>query len=545
MGDFFHSVGRFISNGFWFLITLAIIAVVFLVWQAVRIGILNLLHYFEDYTTGFTKVKNMLLELVRLEIEKMNENQFIGENTSFGLDIGQTESSGYSEVLRLPGSFRSTHMYVVGASGSGKSSLLKNLIIQDIQSGMGIAVIDPHGDLISDLIPFIGKRMNKTVMLDLSDTEHILAYNPLERRQGVSVAEQVAKLILAFKRIWSDSWGARMEDILRNTLALLIEQGYTLAEFEKVLVDADFRDMLIENSMNDQAIEYFRGRFNTWNSKERGMYIESSLNKVSAFMSDERIGLRLAQAKSSFNVKDIMNSSGILLVNLAKGRLAGNADLFGALLMADIEMSFLSRTASERLPFALYADEFQNIATESFDTILAEARKFGLCLTMAHQSLKQLDEKLISLILGNAQTQIYFRVNREDSERFAKESENIVKQLEEQDSGLLQEPARKFNLAELWEVAFHRIARLPARQAYIMVKGVLEHPEQIRTLDNPIGKPISFPFDDGYKPMTELVKVKKGKSLELEKAIKAFTVEQKKELNRVVVKPPNDLNFIK
>ena len=147
---------------------------------------------------------------------------------------------------------------------------------------------------------------------------------------------------------------------------------------------------------------------------------------------------------------------------MAKGRLAGNADLFGALLMADIEMSFLSRQPNERRPFAIYADEFQNIATESFDTVLGEARKFGICLTMAHQSLKQLDDKLISLILGNAQTQVYFRVSRQDAERLSKEAMNIVEQLYERDDHLIQEPEHKFTLNEMWEVAFHNLAVRPA-----------------------------------------------------------------------------------
>lgn len=149
-------------------------------------------------------------------------------------------------------------------------------------------------------------------------------------------------------------------------------------------MDADFREILLDTTIIEQAADYFRGRYNTWNAKEGALYI----NKVSAFLADDRIGARLAQSESAFNINDIMDSGGVLLVNLAKGRLAGNADLFGALLMAEIEMSFLSRQPHERRPFALYVDEFQNIATESFETVLAEARKFGLCLTMALQSLK-------------------------------------------------------------------------------------------------------------------------------------------------------------
>jgi hypothetical protein len=154
----------------------------------------------------------------------------------------------------------------------------------------------------------------------------------------------------------------------------------------------------------------------------------------------------------------------------------------------------------------LYVDEFQNIATDSFATVLAEARKFGLCLTMAHQSLKQVDDKLAALILGNAQTQVYFRVGRQDAERLAKESSNIIEQLIEQDENepLMQERERKFSMNELWEAAFHQLARLEARKAYVMVKGAMEHPELIRTVDNPMVKSVKFPYGESAAKLEEL-----------------------------------------
>jgi hypothetical protein len=477
--------------------------VILLVW-GIRVGLASFLYYMEDYTTGFFKVRERVMASNQQAAWEL-ENHRTGEMSDpYALALGLTEGSGYAQPLVVPGDFRTTHMYVIGGSGVGKSSLLKNLILQDLQNGMGLAVIDPHGDLITDSLPFLRQRAGQTVLLDLEDTEHLLAYNPLERREGVLVAEQVAKLLLAFKRVWADSWGARMEDILRHTLALLVEHGYTLTEFERVLVDADFRDMLLERTATEQTREFFYGRYNTWNPKERQLFIESSLNKVSAFLADPRIGMRLGQPKSAFSLREIMDSGGVLLVNLAKGRLAGSADLFGALLMADIETSFLTRSKDNRRPFALYTDEFQNIATDSFATVLTEARKFGLCLTMAHQSLEQLDDKLVSLILGNAQTQVYFRVGRTDAERLAKESVNIVKQLAGKGDHLLQEPENKFTLQEMWEVAFHGLARLAQREAYVMVKGAMEHPEKIRTMDNPVGRPVQFPYSAAYLPLDKL-----------------------------------------
>jgi hypothetical protein len=502
--------------------TLIIIALIFLAWYAARKWLVKIYYFMEDYTTGFFKVRDRMAFSTHESLNALAhapvEDRFLG----YSLELGKIDKSIYEEIVKIPGTLRSTHMYIVGASGAGKSSLMKNLLIQDIQNDMGLCVIDPHGDLVHDIIPFLGKRKAHTLVLDLEDTAHMLAYNPLERREGVLVSEQVAKLILAFKRIWGDSWGARMEDILRHTLALLIEHGYTLAEFERLLTDTDFRNRLIEKSEIDQTKEFFQGRYNTWNAKERALFIESSLNKVSAFLADRRIGARLSQPHSSFDIKQIMEKGGILLVNLGKGRLAGNADLFGALLMADIEMSFLTRMAGDRRPFALYVDEFQNIATESFETVLAEARKFGLCLTMAHQSLKQLDEKLIALILGNAQTQIYFRVSRQDAERLAKESENIVRHLEARDEKLMQEPESKFSLQEMWEIAFHNLSRLEFRKAYVMIKGILEYPQLIATLDSPQGREEAFPYSTGYLSLDELENLSKARKQEIEAELQAL-----------------------
>jgi hypothetical protein len=506
---------------------LGVVIALVLVWW-LRTSLASFLYYMEDYTTGFFKVRERALAANHEAAWLLENHSSADASGPYSLALGLTEGGGQQPLI-VPGDFRTTHMYVIGGSGVGKSSLLKNLILQDLANGMGLCVLDPHGDLITDSLPFLKQRAGQTILLDLEDTDHILAYNPLERRDGVLVAEQVAKLLLAFKRVWADSWGPRMEDILRHTLALLVEHGYTLNEFERVLVDADFRELLLEQTNTEQTREFFYGRYNTWNSKERQLFIESSLNKVSAFLADPRIGLRLGQPKSAFSIRDVMDGGGVLLVNLAKGRLAGNADLFGALLMADIEISFLTRGKNNRRPFALYTDEFQNIATESFATVLTEARKFGLCLTMAHQSLEQLDDKLVALILGNAQTQVYFRVGRADAERLAKESANIIRQLQDKQDHLLQEPENKFTLQEMWEVAFHGLARLSQRQAYVMVKGAMEHPEKIRTLDNPVGRPVQFPYSEAYMPLDQLEAQARERREEIDAAVMAYLAESKAE----------------
>jgi len=171
--------------------------------------------------------------------------------------------------------------------------------------------------------------------------------------------------------------------------------------------------------------------------------------------------------------------------------------------------------------------------------VLAEARKFGICLTIAHQSLKQLDDQLVSLILGNAQTQVFFRASRQDSERLSKEAMNIVEQLYERDDHLLQEPENKFTLNEMWEVAFHNLASLQAREAYVMVKGVMEHPELMRTLDNPREPAIEYPFDENYEAIDELQEKHRAGRAELEKRIKKFLKKDDDD-----EEPPDDLGLI-
>lgn len=537
---------------FYFILGLLSLAVMFalpfLLYRAIGSLLRKLYYHWQDHSTGFLRMKDMYQEIARQQLWELSQkvpDEIYGRHQ---LDVGVSESSSYQQVLTIPGEYRPTHMYVVGASGSGKSSLLKNLIIQDILSGIGMCVIDPHGDLVQEILPFIGKREAETLYIDLADDESMLTYNPLERREGVLIEEQVAKLVLAFKRIWGDSWGARLENMMRISLTLLIEQGYTLAEYEKLLVDGDFRDMLLAKTDNELVKEYFKGRFEKYGGVRQIEFGESSLNKVTAFLHDPRIALRISHPKSGWNIRELMDNQGILLVNLAKGQLAENADLFGALLMADLEMSFLSRPKGNRKPFAIYADEFQNIATESFETVLAEARKFGVCLTMANQSLKQLDDKLVSLILGNARTQIYFRVSREDSEKLSKEAENMAGYLEERDFPLMQDSeANKHSLQEMWELAFHKLTRLESREAYVMIKGAMDKPEKMRTLDTPTSMPAELARDERYHALEGLKEERAKQRGKLEKQIEDFLKEDDEPGEKATAtkpEPPPDLDAI-
>ena len=336
------------------------------------------------------------------------------------------------QLARIAEKDRATHFYVIGATGSGKTKFLESLIRQDIEKGNGLAVIDPHGDLVEDIKGYIdyyhGENEDitgKVIIVDPTDPEYTVTFNPLEKLQGVSVSEQVNELISAFRKIWSDSWGVRMEDLLRNSLIALSEAELTLIELPRFLMRRDFRQIVLEKVSHSIARDYFQ-RFDSMTDKSQITWIDPVMNKINAFFSDERIRQMFASStKSSFNIREAMDTGKVLLVKLDKGRLKDSADLLGSLIMAKIQMAAFSRAnipASRRRPFYLYIDEFQNFATGSFMVILSEARKYGLSLIMAHQTLVQISGELKSLILGNAGIQVYFRVSHQDASILSKEA---------------------------------------------------------------------------------------------------------------------------
>jgi len=324
--------------------------------------------------------------------------------------------------------YRSTHFYAVGASGSGKSKFLESLIIQDIIQGEGFGVIDPHGDLIDDIKGWLyfwtQKDFKKDIVLiDPTDPENTASFNPLEPINGIPPERLAAQLVEAFKKIWADAWGERMADIMRNSLIALAENNLTLLELPLLLTEPEVRRKILQNVTSvscRQRFKYFESlSAHTWRE-----WLESTLNKVDAFLSDPAIRQIFASPHSSFNLRDIMDNKKILLVNLNKGRLGDSANLLGALLVSKIKMAAFSRDelpVTKRQPFYLYIDEFQNFATNSFIEILSEARKYKLSLILAHQNLSQLSEDLRDSILANCGIQACFRVNREDAQLLAKE----------------------------------------------------------------------------------------------------------------------------
>jgi hypothetical protein len=400
------------------------------------------------------------------------------------LSLGWHYSEGKQQfqMAKIPQKDRAIHMYVIGASGSGKTKFLEFPIMQDIDLGNGFGIIDPHGDLIEETKGFLADYyhhthdesiLDRVVIVDPTDPKYTVAFNVLEILPGVAPTEQAQELIMVFKRIWADSWGARMEDLLRNSLIALGQAGLTLVDLPQFLTQQAYRTQVMTKVSHQLTRLYFE-RFDSLSRANQLTWTDPVTNKVNAFLADERISQMLAIPKSSFNLREIMDNKKILLIKLNKGQLRDSADLLGSLFMAKIQLAAFSRTdipEAARVPFYLYIDEFQNFASESFSVVLSEARKYGLSLIMAHQTLEQIPSELRSVILGNAGIQVYFRMNRKDAELLAKEAFVYdgydVKEVQMSSSRM---NTKYWSLGEEWERNFAELQNMPPRHCFVKHK---------------------------------------------------------------------------
>jgi type IV secretory pathway TraG/TraD family ATPase VirD4 len=331
---------------------------------------------------------------------------------------------------------RSSHVYVIGKTGAGKSTLLETLAMQDVQHGRGLCLIDPHGDLAERIIASIPEhRRVDLIYLNAPDIGQPYGYNPLRRVHPPRIPLAVSGLLEAFKKLWDEAWGVRMEHVLRNTLFALIEAGdATLPDILRMLTEDRFRAEVIRKVKNEQVREFWTVEFKGYNPRYRQEMIAPIQNKVGAFLADPVLRRIFTATPIDLRFRSIMDEGKILVVNLAKGRLGeDSANLLGALLVTTVGLAAMSRSDApleRRRAFYVYIDEFQSFTTLSVANMISELRKFGVALTLAHQHLQQLEPDVRHAVLGNAGTLIAFRLGVEDAALIGKEFEPLFKPLD-------------------------------------------------------------------------------------------------------------------
>src|SRR5437899_766071 len=322
---------------------------------------------------------------------------------------------------------RRAHMYIVGKTGTGKSTLIANLARQDLAHGEGFALLDPHGDLAEHVLRLVPEeRQGDLIYFNVPDTAHALAFSPLESRQPALKPLVASGLISVFKNIWAESWGPRMEYILRNALLALLDlPASTLLDIPRLLDDLTFRGHVLAYVRNDQVRRFWLREYGNYPARFRAEAIAPIQNKVGEFLVNPILRSIVGQPKSAFDLRGVMDDGKILLVNLAKGKIGEDTSaLLGAMLVTKIGLSALSRAElaeADRRDFYLYADEFPSFTTTSFAGMLSEMRKYHVGLVLAHQYMEQLDETLRGAILGNVGTTIAFRVGLSDAEVLERE----------------------------------------------------------------------------------------------------------------------------
>ncbi len=335
--------------------------------------------------------------------------------------IGKTNYRTSKDYYGLREDDRRRHVYIIGKTGMGKSTLLENMIFSDIQAGKGVAVIDPHGDLADAVLSFVPKnRTNDVILFDPADTEFPVAFNLLEGRNPEHRALVASGLVNVFKKLYAESWGPRLEHFLRNTILALVEApDTTMLGIPRMLVDKSYRKKILHFVKDPMVQNFWRTEFEALPPAKLAEAVGPIQNKVGQFLSSPSVRNILGQPKSSLDMRFAMDSGKIVIINLSKGKLGeDNSAMLGSLLITKFQLDAMSRAdqaEKDRKDFYLYVDEFQNFATDSFATILSEARKYKLNLTMANQYIDQMSEEVCSAVFGNVGSLISFQVGINDA----------------------------------------------------------------------------------------------------------------------------------
>ena len=367
---------------------------------------------------------------------------------------------------------RRRHFYCIGKTGMGKSNLMENMAIQDIQAGRGIAYVDPHGEGAEKLLDFIpASRINDVVYFNPADLDYPIAFNVMEKVDFRYRHLIAGGLMGVFKKVWPDVWSARMEYILNNTILALLEYpDSTLLGVNRMLADIEYREKVVAKVTDPMVKSFWVTEYARYTQRYEIEATAAIQNKVGQFISNPLIRNLIGQIKSTIDMRDIMDTEKIFIMDLSKGRIGeDNSHLLGALLITRLQLAAMSRIdiqEAERKDFYLYVDEFQNFVTESFANILSEARKYRLNLTLGHQYIAQMvtgqDSKVRDAVFGNVGTLAVFRVGAEDAEFLEREF------------------TPEFTAEDL--------VNLPKYNVYLklMIDGVAGHPFSAETLPPPI-----------------------------------------------------------
>lgn len=405
--------------------------------------------------------------------------------TKDNLELGTTGLFGLSR-LRVAESDRQTHTYVVGITGKGKSKLLEHILFQDIVSGRGCGVLDPHSDLVEDLLQYLHSHpekalphMERIIYVDPSRRDHLVPFNVLASDN--SPYETAQNVVEAFRRTWPQALAEapRFANIVTACVLTLIPNKLTLIEIPRVLTDTQFREHLLQRVSDPEVITFWRERYEKW-GRETPVIIESVLNKVTAFTFNPQLRLILGADENRLNFRQIMDEGKVLLVDLGRCD-AETRRLVGSLIVIGLEQAARSRkdARGNRRPFYFCIDEFQDFcandgAAQTLAQILSECRKFGLHLTLAHQTLAQINERMKGA-LGNIQLKIVFGVSRQDAEILARhmfqvDGERIKHTVEDNEQQDRSHPVY-YSLQEEWERAVQVLQNLLSRQAYAKCPG--------------------------------------------------------------------------
>lgn len=341
--------------------------------------------------------------------------------------FARTNFRNRETLFGIKQSDRLSHVYMIGKTGVGKSTLIETLARQDLEAGRGLALVDPHGDLVEHIVACLpSDEKDRVIYLNAPDPNQQYGYNPLRQVRDDKIPLAVSGLLETLKKMWPDAWGVRMEHVLRNSLYTLLERDDAkLPDILRLFSDDDFREEVVRDIRNEVVRRFWISEFNEYPARLRAEACAPIQNKLGALLSDPTLYRILVEPKVDLRFRSLMDEGKVLLVNVAKGRLGeDSAFLLGSLLVSTLGLAAFSRAEVEperRLPFFVYLDEFHSFTTLMLANMMSELRKYGVGLTLANQHMHQLESDIRHAVLGNAGTLISFRVGPDDASILAKE----------------------------------------------------------------------------------------------------------------------------